>query len=193
MARATDVHAALIRAAVELTARQSPSSISGRQLAAAAGVNYGQIHHYFGGKAGVFREAMNLMVRSFTDALSGVLHSGPGPADEQHPWLTRDLLWRSLANFAGDPSVLSDISWDYPRMRKAEREAARRYPQAERSEIRICLALTATLALGWIAHQQFVTSALRLQPEEVADIDRRIAATQDNIWFFGEAHRDDTA
>jgi len=47
----------LLAAAVELMSDRSPQEISGRELASAAGVNYGLIHHYFGSKDAVFARA----------------------------------------------------------------------------------------------------------------------------------------
>jgi AcrR family transcriptional regulator len=40
----------LIEAAKRLLPDRSPTTIAGRDLAAEAGVNYGLVHHYFGGK-----------------------------------------------------------------------------------------------------------------------------------------------
>lgn len=57
----TDSASAILAAAARLFAEQSPSSVSLRQIAREAGVNYGLIHHYFGTKdaivAAVFRQA----------------------------------------------------------------------------------------------------------------------------------------
>ena len=49
---------ALLDAAKALLPTRAPSTVSGRELAAEAGVNYGLVHHYFGGKDAAFREAM---------------------------------------------------------------------------------------------------------------------------------------
>jgi AcrR family transcriptional regulator len=48
---------ALVEAAKRLLPERAPSTVSGRELAAEAGVNYGLVHHYFGSKDAVFREA----------------------------------------------------------------------------------------------------------------------------------------
>ena len=48
---------ALIETAKKLLPERVPSTVSGRELASLAGVNYGLIHHYFGSKDAVFREA----------------------------------------------------------------------------------------------------------------------------------------
>ena len=57
--RGTDeVVEALVAAAARLLGDDPPERISGRRLAAEAGVNYGLIHHYFGGKEAVLREGV---------------------------------------------------------------------------------------------------------------------------------------
>lgn len=43
---------ALVDAARRLLPDRAPSTIAGRELAAEAGVNYGLVHHHFGGKEG---------------------------------------------------------------------------------------------------------------------------------------------
>ncbi|HEX2576959.1 MAG TPA: helix-turn-helix domain-containing protein [Aquihabitans sp.] len=45
-----EVRRALIVAAAELFARRGPGAVTVREVAAAAGVNHGLVHHYFGGK-----------------------------------------------------------------------------------------------------------------------------------------------
>jgi TetR/AcrR family transcriptional regulator, repressor for neighboring sulfatase len=50
--------ASLVEAATRLLPEQAPSTISGRDLAAEAGVNYGLIHHYFGSKDAVLRAGL---------------------------------------------------------------------------------------------------------------------------------------
>lgn len=52
------VKAALIDAACDGLAELGPRALSTRSLAERAGVNHGQIHHYFGGKRELLRAAM---------------------------------------------------------------------------------------------------------------------------------------
>lgn len=52
------VKAALIEAACDGLAEVGPRALSTRELAERAGVNRGQIHHYFGGKRGLLKAAM---------------------------------------------------------------------------------------------------------------------------------------
>jgi AcrR family transcriptional regulator len=51
---------ALIEAAITLMSRRSPSTISGRDLAAEAGVNYGLVHYYFESARDLMAEARRL-------------------------------------------------------------------------------------------------------------------------------------
>lgn len=51
------VRAALIRAACEMLAESGPNAMSVRGVATRAGVNHGQVHHYFGGKDGLIAAA----------------------------------------------------------------------------------------------------------------------------------------
>ncbi|MEE2782717.1 MAG: TetR/AcrR family transcriptional regulator [Pseudomonadota bacterium] len=59
--RGVEVEAALIEAAAEALATVGPRAMSVRSVAAAAGVNHGQVHHYFGGKQGLVTAAMRLL------------------------------------------------------------------------------------------------------------------------------------
>lgn len=53
----TAVETALIEAAADLLAEVGPARVSVRDIADRAGVNKGQIHHYFGGKQGLIEAA----------------------------------------------------------------------------------------------------------------------------------------
>ena len=52
------VRTALLDAAAELLAEVGPEATSVRDVARRAGVNHGQVHHYFGGKRGLLEAAM---------------------------------------------------------------------------------------------------------------------------------------
>ena len=51
------VKTALINAACEMLAESGPNAMSVRNVATRAGVNHGQVHHYFGGKEGLIEAA----------------------------------------------------------------------------------------------------------------------------------------
>lgn len=81
-----DARQALVRAAKELLPDRAPSSVTGRELATKAGVNYGLVHHYFGGKEAVFREALLELRTEFLE--SHVEHDLPNLVIEpENPYL----------------------------------------------------------------------------------------------------------
>src|SRR3954469_13548264 len=65
---AEDSRSLLVAALVELLKTQSIDSISVRDVAAAAGVNHGLVHRYFGSKAG--------LVDAAVEQLSAEIHRG---------------------------------------------------------------------------------------------------------------------
>ncbi|MBT6372667.1 MAG: TetR family transcriptional regulator, partial [Acidimicrobiaceae bacterium] len=62
---ADEVREALVAAAARLLGHLAPKRISGRVLAEEAGVNYGLVHHYFGGKEALLREGFDRLTESY--------------------------------------------------------------------------------------------------------------------------------
>ena len=58
------VRSALIEAACEMLAELGPNAMSVRGVAVKAGVNHGQVHHYFGGKTGLIEAAATKLARN---------------------------------------------------------------------------------------------------------------------------------
>ena len=56
---------ALVEAAKRLLTDRAPSAIAGRDLADEADVNYGLVHHYFGGKDGALRAGLDALRDDF--------------------------------------------------------------------------------------------------------------------------------
>ena len=76
----------MVGAATRLLPERTPSTITGRDLAAEASVNYGLVHHYFGGKDAVLEAGLAALrddfVREYGDGtLLGLL------TGECHPYL----------------------------------------------------------------------------------------------------------
>jgi AcrR family transcriptional regulator len=81
--RAVNGQEALVEAAKRLLPDRAPGAISGRDLAAEADVNYGLVHHYFGGKDAAFRAGLRALRDDFVathgDAASMSLLTGSDP------------------------------------------------------------------------------------------------------------------
>lgn len=97
---------ALIAAAMRLLAERAPSAITGRELADEANVNYGLVHHHFGGKDGVLQaglcELRDDFVRIYGDGASLGLLTG-----ECHPYL--QALVRSQVDYPDTVAPSSDF------------------------------------------------------------------------------------
>lgn len=63
----TAVEEVLIIAACKMLAEEGPKAMSVRNVAVAAGVNHGQVHHYFGGKRGLIMAAVLRLAQEHFD------------------------------------------------------------------------------------------------------------------------------
>ena len=63
---AEGARAALVEAAGQLLTERAPNSITGRDIAARAGVNYGLLHHYFGGRDAALSAGIDWLRESFS-------------------------------------------------------------------------------------------------------------------------------
>ena len=66
--RAGTARDALVEAAKRLLTDRAPSAITGRDLADEADVNYGLVHHYFGGKDAALRAGLDALRADFVTA-----------------------------------------------------------------------------------------------------------------------------
>ncbi len=113
----------LVAAAVELLASRTPDSISGRQLASRAGVNYGLIHHYFGSASEVLAQASRHIRDQYYTA-----EAGPGLLPgffsmQAHPGYVRALTHVALdakLALAGDHFPVVSAMLDRHRSRHGE-------------------------------------------------------------------------
>lgn len=169
----------ILDAACELMATKSPSQITGRELAKKASVNYGLIHHYFGGKNNAFREAFRQLASVYVqDARSGrehdwILHMGRLPQNSD--------LWKVLAHAAMDQPSLEILGWDYPLIR------ARLHDRATSDGTALSAAKTTMseafcLALGWTAFRPFIEEALGLTEADTEKVGESIAGRIDALW-----------
>jgi AcrR family transcriptional regulator len=74
------VRQALLAAGRTLFLRYGYRAVSSRQIAAAAGANTAMIRYYFGGKAGLYREMLDGVLRGLRERIDA-LQSSSAPAD----------------------------------------------------------------------------------------------------------------
>lgn len=177
--RTTKAEQRILDAACELMTTKSASQITGRELAKKASVNYGLVHHYFGGKNNAFREAFRqLASRYVQDAQSG----------QEHDWILNmgrlpqySDLWKVLAHSAMDQPSLEILGWDYPLMRARLQDRAASEGNSL-GEAKTSMSEAFCLALGWTAFRPFIEEALALTEDDIKEVGETIVERIDALW-----------
>ncbi|MEM7275506.1 MAG: TetR family transcriptional regulator [Actinomycetota bacterium] len=167
----------MLIAATELLAINPPTKVTGRQIAARAGVNHGQIHHYFGSKDG-------LVAATVTDGATrhGQLRRGadafPLPIDTA--WRTP--AWRTLAHLAATGR------WRQPPFEPSPVVAAlaeRRATDLGRTpgdvEVMADVAATVALQRGWWIFRDMIETALQPFDPDMTAVRQRVAERSVNL------------
>ncbi len=142
---------------------QAPSSITGRQLASHADVNYGLIHHYFGTKYDVFRAAIDRLVQTYIADTASTSQT----ADLSVATLRRQRsVWKVFAQFALDDKARSRIKWPYTVMRQELRDLAGEEPDRERRQL---AALDSAFTFGWVVFDPLLREAYDLDESDMEE------------------------
>ena len=152
------VRRALLEAAGTMLGEVGPLRLSVRDVADRAGVNHGQVHHYFGGKRPLLEEAMRQLARRHYEhalALSGDLPYPPPLS------LAEDSdYWRAITQVVMDGDlelarVEIDEGTSVPR-RALDHLEATRGPDADPLDAKARFAAIAAAQLGWVAFEKFL-------------------------------------
>jgi TetR/AcrR family transcriptional regulator, repressor for neighboring sulfatase len=129
----TETVAAIVAAASELIARKGPDGFGLAELGERAGVSFGLIHRYFGGKDGLLREAMRDPLRRQLARVEEMYARGeatgsPAPVvssllegQRRNPQYVRLLAWGVLSGrltpdlFAGERTAVARLLAHYER------------------------------------------------------------------------------
>ncbi len=162
------VKSALVEATAKMLSEVGPRGISVRDVADRAGVNHGQVHHYFGGKRALLEAAMRHLAREAFDqsrALAG---------DSLYPPLlafTEDSdYWRAVCKIVIDGDLeLARIEIDediwVPRhvLRSLQKEHG---IDADDLRFKARFAAMTAQQLGWVAFEDFMTLLADVEPEQ---------------------------
>ena len=165
------VREALIRAAGEMLAKLGPKTMSVRKVAAKAGVNHGQVHHYFGGKSGLIQAAMShLALEHYENAKK---RSGDSPLPEPLTLGEDSLYLQSIVRLVmdGDVNIASqEIETSNSVPIEARQYVERNYPIGEVPiEVKARFAISAAIELGWAALETYI-----LQLADVKESDKEL-------------------
>jgi AcrR family transcriptional regulator len=104
------VRNALIAATERLCAERSPGQVSLRQIGSEAGVNHGQVQHYFGSKVALITATMEQIEAELIDRIdgdAGLEFSGLVDFVSDRPAFTRMIAWVILE--VEDPKVFAPL------------------------------------------------------------------------------------
>ena len=171
--------AALVEVAARLLPDRAPSAITGRQLADGAGVNYGLVHHHFGGKDGLLAAGMNALRDDFVERF-GDGSDTPFLGLDSHPFLRATV--RSLLEYPDSPRVDDRFSIASAmvaaigaRLEPAE-EPAGPSPDAQ---ARAIAAIAIQVFYGVFG--EVVLAATEVGDDERPDVERHLAELYDDI------------
>lgn len=162
------VRSALIEAAADMLGERGPKNLSVRDLAERAGVNHGQIHHYFGGKRGLLEATMRTLA---ADHYARSLEIAGG-ADFPPPLsLGADRRYfRALCQSVmdGDLELVLTVDLDdaISVPRRVLRGLRARHPDADDTELRAKFASHAAMQLGWVAFEELLLRTAEVSPGE---------------------------
>ena len=175
---------ALIEAAKRLLPDRAPSAIAGRDLAAEAGVNYGLVHHYFGGKDAALRAGLTALRDDFVTT-HGDVASMP-LLTKSDPYLKALFRWHlhdmEAVDGEGDfPLAAALVAAVASRMDSADDDAP-----AEATAR--ALALT-SVQLCFAVFGPVLLEATGVHPDERRSVEQALASLYDSIALRDDSRR----
>jgi AcrR family transcriptional regulator len=145
------VEAAILAAARALLAERGPAGVALRDIADAAGVNFGLVYHYFGTKdelldavyARATEQAASRLreVEHLDDALDVLMRLGDGTTARLVAWAALD--GKDPAELFGVSPALTELAG------LVQRDASARGARVTADEARVFAAFAMVVALGW--------------------------------------------
>jgi AcrR family transcriptional regulator len=159
------VEEALLEAATELFADYGPRAVSVRQIAAAAGVNHGLVHHYFGSKAALLQAVLEQSAGHLAE------HSRTQLASADPSLAAKlDRHWRILARSLLDGMDPASLQRSHPLINQFVDECTARGMSEQAA--REVAARTVATEVGWRMLRGFIVEALQLDEATTEQFDR---------------------
>jgi AcrR family transcriptional regulator len=165
----------LIDATLELISHRSPATVTNKEIAALAGVNHGQIHHYFDPKD-------DLVAHAILEASIRLMDEGP--TGEPRPLsYNQASIGRALAYLAVSSDSMSAASPIVTTL--VEREAAARNVAVEDTELLADAAAFVTLSYGWAVFEDLLVDSLAELGVDRESLRRTIADRSATVFASG--------
>ncbi|NNL66320.1 MAG: helix-turn-helix transcriptional regulator [Myxococcales bacterium] len=164
-------------ATAALLGEVGPSRLSVREIARKAGVNHGQVHHYFGSKRSLLEAAMEKLARDHYEHMDAV--SGPGGIPPALALADDPAYWRAVCRCVLEGDIeLARIEIDQGTSvpQRAFRALAERSgADADDFGFRARFATTVALNLGWVAFEDFVLELMEIEDKDRERMRRELA------------------
>lgn len=183
VAGSESVKAALIQATGDLLGELGPKAVSVRDIAHKAGVNHGQIHHYFGGKRGLLKAAIRELAR---DHYAHSLELSGGDAMPPPLSLGEDRTYfRALCHSVmdGDIDLVMAVEGDDELSvpRRVMRELREGQSENDLLDTKARLASIAAMQLGWVAFEDLLLINSDVRPDEQEAFKERVKRLMQGI------------
>ncbi len=166
----------LLDAAIDSYTSGGPFSV--RDVARRAGVNQGQIHHLFGGKAGLKRAMLEALGQSMLDRINAEAPSGAVAAlaaASRAQAADEGRFARALARslLESPPGVVEQEEFAVVRHLLTVLESL---PSEARHQAHVLLAEGLAKTLGWALFAPWICKAAQLEESVVAEVESRLGA-----------------
>ena len=175
----SSVEEKLITAACSLLAKSGPNAVSNRDIAKLAGVNHGQIHHYFGSKHGLLKAAMSRVSQIHWDHTqeSGYIPLEGLVEDHLYAWaVVRCAIDGELG--LATQHVTDNIS--VPRL-VLENRIKSQDPLLTALDAKCEMAVPMVIEMGWAVLEPYIIKALDIKEEDTNKLREHISATLTTI------------
>ena len=168
-----EVRQSLMNAAYTLLAVRPPSQVTAKEIAALAGVNHGQVHHYFQSKEHLIAQTLRFGSAPLLEAME----NGTSPVTVPVRTTTRHPMWRTLAHIAATEDWVHEAYGRAPVVLKMVEVVAERTGRPMTcTSVHAQVAAVHALELGWAIYRDIIEYSLESLNGGVAGIRLRIAA-----------------
>ena len=168
-----EVRHSLMSAAYELLAERPPAQVTTKEIASLAGVNHGQVHHYFESKEHLIAQTIRFGSTPLLEAMEGERARVPVPIRTT----TRHPMWRTLAHIAATEDWVHEAYGRAPVVLKMVEVVAERTGRPTTcTSVHSQVATVHALELGWAVYRDIIEYGLLFLGGDLRKIRSRLAA-----------------
>ena len=167
-----NVEEKLLKASCKLLAQKGPKGVSNRDIAKQAGVNHGQIHHYFGSKRGLLKAAISKLAHEHWDHTQ---RDGMSPLA-----LGKDQTYILAVIRCAIDGDLELATLELRENISVPRQALQKYcdnrsPSQTEADVKGQLAAAMGIEMAWAVMAPYIIATLNIEPDELDIVKQKIA------------------